>query len=102
MADSVKNRVVPAVLIPSALYCAEEVPTHGEVGRTNPCVNKLFLPLQSCTVVDMAKAKVLSERTESKPIKKITPVIDEKHHSGGKNITGDKFGGATDVLRGTL
>ena len=85
MADSVENRVVPAVPIPSTLYCAEEVPTHDEVGRTHdevgrtkPCVNMLFLPLQSCTVEDMVKAKVLSERTESIPIKKITPVIDEE------------------------
>ena len=81
MAGSVKNRVVPAVPIPSTLYCAEEVPTRDEVGRTKPCVNMLFLPLQSCTVEDMAKAKVLSERTESIPIKNITPVIDEEHHS---------------------
>ena len=102
MADSVKNRVVPAVAIPSALYCAEEVPTHCEVERTKPCVNMLFLPLQSCTVEDMAKAKVLFERTESIPIKRITPVIDEEHHSEGNNVTGDKFGGAMDVLRGTL
>ena len=43
-----------------------------------PCVNMLFLPLQSCTVEHMAKAKVLSERTECIPIKKITPVIDEE------------------------
>ena len=78
MADSVKNRVVPAVPIPSALYCAEELLTHGEVGRTKPCVNMLLLPLQSCTVEDMAKAEVLSERTESIPIKKITPVIYEE------------------------
>ena len=78
MADSVENRVVPAVPIPSRLYCAEEVPTHDEVGRTKPCVNMLFFPLQSCTVEDMAKAKVLSERTESIPIKKITPVNDEE------------------------
>ena len=41
MADSVKKRVVPAVPIPSALDCAEEVPTHGEVAGTKPCVNKL-------------------------------------------------------------
>ena len=81
MADSVKNRLVPAVPIPSTLYCAGEVPTHGEVGRTKLCVNMLFLPLQSCTVEDMAKVKVFSERTESIPIKKITPVIDEEHHS---------------------
>ena len=77
MADSVKNRVVPAVPIPSTLYCAKEVPTHGEVGRTKHCVNMLFLPLQSCTVEVMGKAKVLSERTESISIK-ITPVIDEE------------------------
>ena len=76
MADSVENRVVPAVSIPSTLYCAEEVPTHDEVERTKPCVNMLFLPLQSCTVEHMAKAKVLSEGTECIPIKKITPVID--------------------------
>ena len=88
MADSVKNRVVPAVPTPSALYCTEEVPTHGEVGRTKPCVNMLLLPLQRCTVEDMAKAKVLSERTASIPIKKITPVIDEEHHSEGKHVTG--------------
>ena len=100
MADSVKNRVAPAVPIPSALYCVEEVPTHGEVERTTPCVNMLFFPLQSCTVEDMAKAKVLSERTESIPIKKITPVME--HHSEGKNVTGDKLRGATDVIRGTL
>ena len=78
MADSVKKRVVPAVPIPSALDCAEEVPTHGEVARTKPCVNMLFLPLQACTVEDMAKAKVLSECTESILIKMITPVIDEE------------------------
>ena len=78
MADFVENRVVPAVPIPSTLYCAEEVPTHDEVGRTKPCVNMLFLPLQSCTVEHMAKAKVWSERSESIPIKKITPVIDEE------------------------
>ena len=77
MADSVENRVVPAVPILSTLNCAEEVPIHDEVGRTKPCVNMLFLPLQSCTVEDMAKAKV-SERTESIPIKKITPVIEEE------------------------
>ena len=81
MADSVKNRVVLAVPIPFTLHCAEEVPTHGEVGRTKPCVNMLFLSLQSCTFEDMGKAKVLSERAESIPIKKITPVIDEEHHS---------------------
>ena len=39
MADSVKKRVLPAVPIPSTLDCAEEVPTHGEVAETNPCVN---------------------------------------------------------------
>ena len=78
MADSVENRMVPAVSIPSTLYCAEEVPTHDEVGRTKPCVNMLFLPLQSCTVEHMAKVKVWSERTESLPIEKITPVIDEE------------------------
>ena len=78
MADSVENRVVPAVPIPSTLYCAEEVPTHDEVERTKPCVNMLSLPLQSCTVEHMAKAKVMSERIECIPIKKITPVIDEE------------------------
>ena len=78
MADAVENRVVPAVPIPSTLCCAEEAPTHDEVERTKPCVNMLFLPLQSCTVEHMAKAKVLSERTECIPIKKITPVIDEE------------------------
>ena len=45
---------------------------------SKPCVNMLFLPLQSCTVEHMAKAKVLSERTECIPINKITPVIDEE------------------------
>ena len=78
MADSVENRVVPAVPIPSTLYFAEEMPTHDEVERTKPCVNMLSLPLQSCTVEHMAKAKVLSERIECIPIKKITPVIDEE------------------------
>ena len=78
MADSVENRVVPAVSVPSTLYCAEDVPTHDEVGRTKPCVNMLFLPLQSCTVEHMAKSKALSGRIESIPIKKITPVIDEE------------------------
>ena len=78
MADFVENRVVPAVPIPSTLYCAEEVPTHDEVERTKPCVNMLSLPLQSCTVEHMAKAKVLSERIECIPIKKTTPVIDEE------------------------
>ena len=77
MADSVENRVVPAVPISSTLYCAEEVPTHDEVERTKPCVNMLFLPLQSCTAEHMAKAKVLSERTECIPMK-ITPVIDDE------------------------
>ena len=76
MADSVKKRVVTAVPVLSALHCAEEVPTHGEVTGTKPCVNMLFLPLQGCTVEDMAKAKVLSECTESVLIKMITPVID--------------------------
>ena len=78
MADFVKKRVVPAVLIPSALDCAEEVPTHGEVAGTKPCVNMLFLPLQGCTVEDMTKAKVLPECTESILIQMITPVIDEE------------------------
>ena len=78
MADSVKKRVVPAVPIPSALECAEEVPTHGEVAGTKPCVNMLVLPLQGCTVEDMAKAKALSGCTESILIKMITPVIDEE------------------------
>ena len=78
MADFVKERVVPAVPIPSALDYAEEVPTHGEVAETKPCVNMLFLPLQGCTVEDMAKAKVLPVCTERMPIKMITPVIDEE------------------------
>ena len=78
MADSVKNRVVTTVLIPSALDCAEEVPTRGEVAGTKPCVNMLFLSLQGCTVEDMAKAKVLPECTESILIQMITPVIDEE------------------------
>ena len=78
MVDSVKKGVVPAVPIPSALDCAEEVPTHSEVAGTKPCVNMLFLPLQGCTVEDMAKAKVFSECTESILIKIITPVIDEE------------------------
>ena len=78
MADSVKKRMVPAVPIPSALDCAEELPTHGEVAGTKPCVNMLFFPLQSCTVEDMAKAKVLPEYTESILIKMSTPVIDEE------------------------
>ena len=69
MAGSVKKGVVPAVPIPSALDCAEEVPTHGEVAGTNPCVSMLFLPLQGCMVEDMAKAKVLPEGTESILIK---------------------------------
>ena len=78
MADSVKKRVVPAVPIPSALDCAEEVPTHGGVAGTKPCVNMLLLSLQGCTVEDMAKAKVLPEYTGSILIKIITPVIDEE------------------------
>ena len=78
MADSVKKRVVITVPIPSALDCADKVPTHGEVAGTKPCVNMLFLPLRGCTVEDMAKAKVLSEYTESVLIKMITPVIDEE------------------------
>ena len=78
MADSVRKKVVPAVPIPSALDCGEEVPTHGEVAGTKPCVIMLFLPLQGCTVEEIAKAKVLSECTESIPINKITPVIDEE------------------------
>ena len=78
MADSVQKRVVPAVPIPSVLHCAEEVPTHGEVAGTKPCVIMLFLPLQGCTVEDMAKGKVLPEYTESIVIKMITPVIDEE------------------------
>ena len=78
MADSVKKRVVPAVPIPSALNCAEEVPTHDEVAGTKPCVNMLFLPLQGFTVEDMATAKVLPEYTESILIKMTTPVIDDE------------------------
>ena len=78
MADSVKKRVVRAVPIPFALDCAEEVPTHGKVAGTKPCVNRLLLPLQGCTVENMAKAKVLSECTESILIKMITPVTDEE------------------------
>ena len=78
MADFVNKRVVPAVPIPSALDCAEEVPTHGEVAGTKPCVDMLFLPLQGCTLEDMGKAKVLSECTESILIKMMTPVIDEE------------------------
>ena len=78
MADSVKERVIPAVPIPSALDCAEEVPTHGEVAGTKPCVNMLFSPLQVWTVEDMTKAKVLSECTERTLIKMITPVTDEE------------------------
>ena len=70
--------MVPAVPIPSALDCAEEVPTHGEVAGTKPCVNMMFLPLQGCTVEDMAKAKVLPEGTESILKMMITPVIDEE------------------------
>ena len=76
MADSVKKRVVPEVPIPSALDCAEEVPTHGEVAGIKPCVNMLFLPLGGCAVEDMTKAKILPECTESILIKMITPIID--------------------------
>ena len=78
MAESVKKGAVPAAPISSALDCAEEVPTHGEVDGTKTCVNMLFLPLQGCTVKDMAKAKALPEGTESILKTMITPVIDEE------------------------
>ena len=45
---------------------------------TKPCVNMLYLPLQGCTVENMANAKVLPEYTESILIKMIAPVIDEE------------------------
>ena len=77
-ADSVKKRVVPAVPIPFALDCVEEVPIHGEVAGTKPCVNMLFLPLEGCAVDDMTKAEVLPECTESILMKMITPIIDEE------------------------
>ena len=78
MEDFVKKRVVPAVPIPSALECAEEVPIHGKIAGTKPCVKLLSLPLKVCMIEDVAKAKIVSEGTESILIKMITPVIDEE------------------------
>ena len=71
------NRLVPYCSISLQTSCSVDYFTK-ETGNKKHCVNMLFLPLQSCMVEDMAKAKVLSERTESIPIKKITPVIDEE------------------------
>ena len=45
---------------------------------------------------------LLEEILSARPVPQNFVWQHEEHHSEGKNVTGYKFGGATDVLRGTL